>query len=181
MKSFISYLNESVEQSKYVFLIKIAGEIPDHCEDAMKQAIEKYKVSKFEKLRTTPIQATLPDFPQIENAEVTIFKIELDYPTTSVVLHSCISENTGINSANIKVRSEKEEAEAELNSENCDKDSSSKPLLLSPYEKTKDPQLHGEKYISKFLKDLQKTSLEQYKGVNDQILAKKSPTEKNQG
>jgi len=179
-KQFIEYLIESVEQSTYSFVVKIAGDIPDHCEETMKQALSKYDVTLMEKVRTTPIQNKLPDFPQLENAEVTVYNVEVSYPTTSLILQSYIAEQTGISAANIKVRSIKEEEEAELNVENSEFDKKGNPLLLSDYEKGKQEPLHGEKAISNFLKSLQnkKHTLTQYKGVNDQLLAKKSPKEK---
>lgn len=182
MKTFVEYLKESIDQNKYKFIIKIAGDIPEHCEDTMRKALDKYQVSSFNKLRTTPIQKKLPDFPTMENSQVTVYETILDYPTTSTVLHSYVSENIGVPSANIKILSDAESQEHELNSENCEA-KKDKPLLLKPLDKEKQPELHGEKHISKFLKELQKTKhgLEQYKGVNDQLLAKLSPKESNKG
>jgi len=181
-KPFIEYLIESVEKSVYTFVVKIAGDIPDHCEETMKQSLQKYDVMICEKIKTTPIQQKLTDFPQLENAEVTVFNIEVAYPTTSLVLQSYISEQTGISLSNIKVRSTKEEEEAELNAANADDNKSKKALLLTDLEKEKQQPLHGEKAISSFLKSLQnKSSLTPYKGVNDQILAKTLPKEKNKG
>lgn len=53
---------------------------------------------------------------------------------------------------------------------------------MSDYEKTPKGEvdrLHGEKHKSNFLKELSKTQkdhgMTQYKGVNDQLLAKKMP------
>ena len=86
MKTFIEYLNESQEAKKYVFKIKVAGTIPDHCEDVMKTSLEKYKVESFSKGKTTPIQKTIVDFPTLENESVTTYDVELCYPTTSCVL-----------------------------------------------------------------------------------------------
>ena len=44
MKSFIEYLTESKEEKKYSFKIKIAGDLPENCEDVMETALQKYKV-----------------------------------------------------------------------------------------------------------------------------------------
>jgi hypothetical protein len=180
MKSFIDYLIESVEKSKYTFVVKIAGDIPDHCEETMKQSLSKFDLMLLEKVRTTPIQQTLPDFPQMENAEVTVYNVEVAYPTTSLVLQSYIAEQTGLSLSNIKVRSSKEEDDVIENELRSTIDKKSKPLLLTDYDKVKTNPLHGEKAISSFLKSLQnKAALTQYKGVNDQILAKSLPKEKN--
>lgn len=181
MKSFKDYLIESTEEKKYTFKIKIAGELPEHIEDTMKAALEKYKVSGFSKGKTTPIQAKLSDFPTLENTQMTIFNIDLDYPTTSQVLTAYMAETTGVDSCCIRVRSLKEEEEAELNAEHLEEENT-EALLMKDYEKENNQNLVGEKHISSFLKELAKTSKDnqptQYKGVNDKILAKNAPKEK---
>lgn len=180
MRTFKEYLKESQEDRKYSFKIKIAGDLPENCEDVMKSIFKKYECCNFTKIRTTPIQSKLVDFPQLENAEVTIFEADFEYPTTSSVLSSYISENTGITADRIKVRSPKEEAEAELNAEHSEEDKKKQALLTQDYDKENNQSLVGEKKVSNFLKELQKArvEIEQYKGVNDQLLAKKAPKEK---
>lgn len=181
MKSFKEYLIESLEEKKYVFKVKLAGDLPEHIEDTMKAALEKYKVSSFSKGKTTPIQAKLLDFPTLENTNMTIFDVELEYPTTSQVLTSYIAEHTGIQACCIKVRSLKEEEEAELNSANLE-ETDKEALLNQDYQKENNQHLVGEKQISNLLKELAKASKEnqpkQYKGINDKILAKSAPKEK---
>lgn len=182
MKSFKDYLIESVEEKKYSFKIKIAGELPEHVEDTMKAALDKYKVSSFSKGKTTPIQAKLTDFPTLENTHMTIFDVELDYPTTSQVLTAYMSEQTGIDPCCLRVRSLKEEDEVELNNEHMSDDSKKTALLSQDYQKENNQELVGEKKISSLLKELAKISKEsqptQYKGINDKILAKSAPKEK---
>lgn len=182
MKSFKDYLIESTEEKKYSFKIKVAGELPEHFEDAAKMALQKYQVSSFTKGKTTPIQAKLVDFPTLENMQVTVFDIDLMYPTTSQVLTSYMAENTGVDPCCMRVRSLKEEEESELNAENfVNKDKSA--LLTQDYQKENHQDLVGEKRISNFLKELAKTNKEtqpeQYKGVNEKILAKSAPKEKS--
>jgi len=181
MKSFKEYLIESIEEKKYTFKLKVAGDLPEHFEDTAKAALDKYQVSSFSKGKTTPIQAKLADFPTLENQQVTIFDIELDYPTTSQVLTSYISEHTGLNPCCIKVRSLKEEEEAEINAEHLDEESK-ESLLLKDYQKENNQNIVGDKHVASFLKELAKQSKEkqptQYKGVNEKILAKNAPKEK---
>lgn len=180
MKSFSEYLIESVEEKKYTFKIKIAGELPENCEDVMETALKKYDVTKFTKSKTVPIQAKVPDFPTMENVEVCVFDVELTYPTTSQVLTSYMSEQTGLSLDRIRVRSPLEEAEVELNVEHADaKDG--KALLSQDYQKENNQNTVGDKGVSNFLKELAKSrkELEQYKGINDSILAKKLPKEKS--
>lgn len=182
MKSFKDYLTESVEEKKYSFKIKIAGDLPEHFEDAAKAALQKYQVSSFNKGKTTPIQAKLVDFPTLENRQVTVFDIDLDYPTTSTVLTSYVAEHTGVDPCCIRVRSLKEEEEAELNAQNL-VDSNDESLLTQDYTKENNQNIVGDKHVSNFLKELAKTSKEhqptQYKGVNEKILAKSAPKEKS--
>lgn len=182
MKSFKEYLTESVEEKKYSFKIKIAGDLPEHFEDAARAALQKYQVSSFNKGKTTPIQAKLVDFPTLENLQVTVFDIDLDYPTTSTVLTSYISEHTGVDPCCVRVRSLKEEEEAELNAQNL-VDSNKESLLTKEYAKENNQDLVGDKHVSSFLKELAKSSKDhqpaQYKGVNEKILAKSAPKEKS--
>lgn len=182
MKRFAEYLMEAKDEAKYCFKIKVAGQIPEHCEDAMKAALQKFSVANFTKTKTTPIQAKLVDFPEMENAEVTIFDADVEYPTTSFVVANLIAEHTGIPAGRIRVRSAKEEEEAELNAENCQADPSGESVLTQDYEKESNQNTVGDKGVSNFLKELAKVRKDhepqQYKGVNDAILAKKAPVEK---
>lgn len=181
MRSFKEYLIESQEAKKYAFKIKIAGDLPENCEDVMETALKKYEVSKFAKTKTTPIQAKVPDFPTMENVQVCVFDIELTYPTTSQVLTSYMAEQTGLSADRIRVRSPLEEAEAELNAEHAIKEDN-KALLTQEYQKENNQDKVGDKGVSNFLKELTKTRKNteptQYKGVNDALLAKKAPKEK---
>jgi len=182
MKSFKEYLTENIEEKKYSFKIKVAGELPEHFEDAAKAALQKYQVASFNKGKTTPIQAKLVDFPTLENLQVTVFDIDLDYPTTSTVLTSYMAEHTGVDPCCIRVRSLKEEEEAELNAQNLI-DSDKEALLTQEYTKENNQNLVGDKHVASFLKELSKASKEhqpsQYKGVNEKILAKSAPKEKS--
>lgn len=177
MKSFKEYLIENFEEKKYPFKIKIAGDLPENCEDCMKSALNKYEVSKFNKVKTTPIQPKLLDFPEMSNSQVTIWEVELNYPTTSAVLKNNLMAETGLDGCCIKVRSPAEEAESELNVENLEQEKK-EALLNQDYEKSNNQAEVGQKKISSLLKELSKMSKEsapkQYKGVNDQLLGKVS-------
>jgi len=181
MRSFKEYLAENIEEKKYAFKVKIAGDLPENCEDVMETILKKYEVAKFAKSKTTPIQAKLRDFPTMENAQVNIFEVELSYPTTSTVLTNYISEHTGITADRIRVRSPLEEAESELNSEHVD-EKDGKALLTQDYQKENHQDKVGDKGVASLLKELTKARKDsgptQYKGVNDAILAKKLPKEK---
>jgi hypothetical protein len=184
MKSFAEYLTENLEEKKYSFKIKIAGDLPEHCEDVMETALQQYKVSKFNKGKTSPIQSNLLDFPNVKNSSMTVFEAEVDYPATSAVIAELISNKTGIGRDCICVRTPLEEANWEIENENnLNKDEKKKgSILTQDYSKENNQNLVGEKHLSSFLKDLAKqrkeTKVEQVKGINDEILAKKLHSEK---
>lgn len=183
MKRFLDYLTESVAEKKYAFKIKLAGDLPEHCEDVLESALQQFQVSRFIKGKTSPIQASLLDFPTVKNSSMTVFEVELDYPTTSAVLSELIANSTGVSRENIRVRTPLEEENIELETAHLD-EKNEKALLTQDYEKSNVQNLVGEKYISNFLKDLAKTRKEteptQVKGANDQLLAKKSHKEKTE-
>lgn len=181
MKSFIEYLIESQEEKIYSFKLKVAGEMPDNFEDVVETCLKKYECCKFSKSKSVPIQENLPDFPDLKNLEVTVFDIDCKYPTTSQVLTGYIAEHTGIQVNNIKVRSirEEEAAQVEINPET----QGGKALIgQCDFPKVNHQNIVGEKHVSSFLKELakerKKNEPQPYKGVNDQLLAKKPPREK---
>jgi hypothetical protein len=184
MKSYIDYLTESAQDKKYAFKIKIAGDLPDNCEDCMETALQQYKVSRFTKGKSTPIQANLLEFPTVKNSSMTVFEVEVDYPATSAVITELVATSTGINRDCIRVRTPLEEANWEIENENAvnEEDDKKESLLTQAYAKENHQDLVGEKKVSNFLKDLAKarkeSKVEQVKGVNDALLAKKLHTEK---
>ena len=185
MKRFTQYLKESTEEKKYLFKIKIAGDLPENSEDCMETSLQKYNVSKFTKGASTPIQETLLDFPEIKNSRMTVFEVELDYPTTSAVVTELIAEATGISKECIRVRTPQEESNWEIENQNSVQSKEKtpyKPLLTQEYEKSDAQKLVGDKHVTSFLKELSKLSkdsgIKQYTGINDALLAKKPHKEK---
>jgi len=91
-----------------------------------------------------------------------------------------ISGALGVPVTNVKVRNMREEAEFDLNHANDGK--SGESLLNKDHEVSSEAQdLVGDKHTMSLLKELgkRKKTTEQYTGVNDAILAKKSPSEKS--
>lgn len=184
MKSFVDYLKESKEEKKYTFKIKVAGDLPEHCEDVMETSMQKYQVSKFTKGKSSPIQANLVDFPTVKNASVTVFEVELDYPTTSSVLAELLANSTGISRDCIRVRTPLEDAVIDLENTYSADEKSKESLLTKDYPKENFQDKVGQKHVTSFLKDLAKARKEnqpvQYKGANEALLAKKVPTAKSE-
>jgi hypothetical protein len=54
MKSFIDYLVESVEEKKYVFKIKVAGDLSEEFNTKLKGALEKFVQDKIKVLVREP-------------------------------------------------------------------------------------------------------------------------------
>lgn len=177
MKSFKDYLTES--KQTYDFKIKIAGECPENCSETIKAALGEYDCASCSSCKKSPIQETHYDFPQHKNVEVSVLEVSLNYPATSQQVRHAVSNALGLTESCVIVRSPAEEAESILNHAN-DK-STDESLLEKEYdEKTDGQDLVGEKQKFNLLKQLSKTKHqgEQYKGVNEKLLAKKAPSEK---
>lgn len=102
MRSFKEYLTES--KKTYDFKVKIAGTVSAENEALLKGLLEKFQVNSFKKTGTTPIQALPLDFPKIKHAEVHIYEVNLEYPTTHWELHEYISNNMRIGQDQIVIR-----------------------------------------------------------------------------
>ena len=175
------YIAESVKT--YNFKIKIAGELREDTVEKLNVALKKYDCDGVGKGKRTPIQEAPLDFPEMKNTHVTIFDIACRYPVTSHVLTQYLSEKLSMSASCIRVRNPGEEAEIESNAQAISRvgQSSTEALLNQPYETSDNQKLVGDKRNIDFLKELSqfKHEGEQYKGVNDQLLAKNTPKEKS--
>jgi hypothetical protein len=175
MKSFKDYLIES--KQTYDFKIKIAGECAADCGKHIKHALSMYDATCSAGNRS-PIQESHIDFPEHKNCEVTVFEVSLNYPATSEQIRACVAEHLKKTESSIKVRNPEEEAEAVLNHANDEPTGES--LLEKPLEEVDGQSVVGDKHTMSLLKELGKNKrvLDQVKGTNDKILAKKAPSEK---
>lgn len=191
MKSFSQYLYES--KQTYDFKIKIVGDLPEKFDHTLRSSLEKYSCLSMDK-STTPVQKLPLDFPEYANANVHIYEVCLEYPCVSNILRNYVSEVSGIPESRVVVRTEYDPTE-EYQKMMDDKDSPAAHakngkydiMLMDPEmgsaESDKDAQnMVGEKHMMNFLKELnkQKHTLEQHKGVNDEILAKSMPKDSTQ-
>ena len=103
-KSFKEHLSESAAEKKRDFRIKVAGDFSKDQESSLKTMLEKYTVSKFKKLKTTPVCEFPLDFPALKNCEVSIFEVVLDYPVTTFELTEYLSTTLKVNKQNLVVR-----------------------------------------------------------------------------
>jgi hypothetical protein len=110
MKTFKEYLSES--KKTYDFKIKIAGEVDSGYDTYLKSILEKFAVSGFKKVGKTPTQALPLDFPRVKNAEVNVYEVSLDYPTTTFELREYITSQCKLGMDHVVVRSPNEPTEA---------------------------------------------------------------------
>jgi hypothetical protein len=173
MKSFKDYLTES--KKTYEFKIKFAGECPKDCSSKIKEALSMYDVSNVSEGTGTPIQESHYDFPTHKNVEVTTYNVTVNYPVNSPEVRAAIVNKLKMAESCVVVRTPGEEAESILNHANDAKKEGA--LLEKGYDKENNQKVVGDKHVNSFLKELSKNKKEltQYKGTNDQILAKKSP------
>lgn len=152
MKNFKEYLSESTR--KYDFRIKIAGDVSAEQEGLIKALLGKFQLAEFKKAGTTPIQELPLDFPKIRNAEVNIYEVTLDYPSTQWELQEYLCANTTIVPESLVVRRAGEPLEeyqqpAEARTE----------ALLTDGEYKESPNanfddFYGDKYNTGFVKEL---------------------------
>jgi len=175
MKSFQEYIAES--KKTYPFTIKVCGDLSESADKIMKSAMHRFTVNKLSKGKKTPIQSMPLDFPGQSNAEVHVFEVDLQYPTTSAVLTELLADQLQISPAKIRVRTPGEMAEMALNLEH--NQASDESFLLKDYADENNQDLVGQKHVVNFLKELgkQEHTLQPVAGVNDQLLAKTVPTE----
>ena len=176
MKNFNEYLTESAKT--YPFRIKVAGELPENFNKSLKGLLEKFSCKKLSTGSKTPIQETPLDFPQLKNLEVSIFEAELCYPTTTPELTNYISSALKLPLTHLKVKSPFDPTE-EYQDEMQEIEKEKKEALLNQdYEKSpKENQGQvGQKRAMSLIKELSKIKHggEQYKGVNDELLAAKA-------
>lgn len=162
MKTFKEYLSES--KKVYSFKVKVAGELPENFESQLKERLERCKVVTFEKMATTPVQKVPLDFPNISNAEVTIYDVILEYPITSPEIVREIKD-IGLDEDTFRVRGSGEPSEIDQIA--MDNELTKTSLLSDPHyteaEKIKHKEYFGDDFNKGFLKDLEKTAKERKK------------------
>lgn len=154
MKHFKEYLQESLQQKKYEFRVKVAGDFTNEQETKLKSMLERFQVNAFKKVGVTPIQALPLDFPQVKNCEVNIYEVTLDYPTTQQELTEYLSSGLEVSKQRLVVRRPGEPTEEYQHEESAREGA----LLNDPdYKEAGNPQFedfYGDKYNSGFVKEL---------------------------
>ena len=174
-KTLTEYLSESTKT--YWFKLKIAGEIDEHIiSDKLPLILQKFGLLGYTEAYRTPIQSTPPDFPNMENTRVTSWDFEVKYPTITPILENIFSTDLGIPAACVLVHTPTDPLELERM--DIQKQS---PLLntddMGAAQETAwafgtDVVLSG--LLADLLTHPRKLG-NQYKGVNDCILADSAP------
>jgi hypothetical protein len=153
MKTFIDYLTES--KKTYAFKIKVAGDLDKDFNSNLKTCLERFSIVKMSAGKSTPIQEVPLDFPEHSNCSVTIYEVEVNYPTTTQVLTDYISSNCGCSVKDLRVRTGNEPTEQYQQS----MDAEPQPVLgEAEPESTGAQELVGQKRVSDFLKELEADS-----------------------
>ena len=152
IKSFKDYLYES--KKSYPFKVKIAGDFTVEQESILKTLLAKYQIVEFKKSAKTPVQAFPLDFPRLNNTEVNIWEVTLDYPVTSHELMSYLGNGLRINEQRIVVRNPLEPSEEYQQPPKT----YNGPLLTDPnYKESPNAdfnEYYGDKYNASFVKAL---------------------------
>ena len=167
MKAFTEYLQESVK--KYDFKVKIAGDVTKEHEQRLESVLQRFKITSFKKTGTTPVQQFPLDFPKLQNQQVSIYEVTVDYPTTTAELTEYISSNLQIAKESLAVRRPGEPTE-----EYQEPKEKREGALLNDGEYKESPNakfedFYGDKYNSGFVKELNDILKLQRKARGEQI------------
>ena len=178
MSTFKQYLAES--KKVYTFKVKIAGDVDKKISEAMKIALSKFECTSVSAPKRTPITENPYDFPNLKFTHVNIFDVTCNYPGTTQEVHASLAETLRVKLGHIIVRTDLEEVEQDFAIAGKNRIGTKAPALLNNpnLEDVNGQDLVGDKKAMSFLKELGKTSHKgtEYKGVNDQLLAKSAPT-----
>lgn len=154
MKNFTEYLAEGSESRKHTFRIKVAGDFESDQETKLKSMLERWVVSKFKKVGTTPIQEVPLDFPQLKNCDVKIYEVELNYPATQQELTEFLSAGLSINKQRFVVKRPGEPTEEYQEPKEKREGALLDDANYSEVENAKFEDYYGDKYNSGFVKEL---------------------------
>lgn len=152
MKTFKDYLTES--KRVYDFKIKIAGEMEAGYDAHLKSVLEKFSVASFKKTGKTPTQALPLDFPRVKNAEVNVYEISLNYPTTTFELRELITAQCKLGTDHVVVRSPNEPTESYQEDGEAREGSLLQDSEYKEAEAVDSSKYYGDKYNASFVKTL---------------------------
>jgi len=152
MKSFKEHLTES--KRTYQFKVKIAGDVTAEQETCFKTLLDKYHVTEFKKTGKTPVQALPLDFPKLQNSEVSIYEVSVDYPVASFELQNYLAAGLKINEQSIVVRNPNEPSERYQEPTEKREGALLDDATYSEHPNVDSTTVYGDKYNASLIKTL---------------------------
>lgn len=118
----MSLLRKYMSDKKYHYRVKAVIELDDDAMSRIERAIAKYVPVEIGRVEKTIFQRNPLDFPGIENREVYIVDITLEYPASSYILQQELKFALNIPEKFIVVRGENEPTEVENQRLNAEAD-----------------------------------------------------------
>lgn len=118
----MSLLRKYLSDKKYHYRVKTVIELDDDAMSRIERAIAKYVPVDISSVEKTIFQRNPMDFPGIENREVYIVDITLEYPASSYILQQELKMALNIPEKFIVVRGENEPTEVENQRLNAEAD-----------------------------------------------------------
>ena len=175
MKTFKEYLTES--KKTFGFRIKVADhELDGETLDKIERGLSAFRMSDMSKVTRGPI-TRYREFAKLGPVGCEMFDVVTDYPAIPPQVQQEIHVATGIPLSHIYVSTDKHDDASVMPEPTSDENAS--PILdTEEMSTTVSGQEHvGLKKVESLLKELgrEKNAGTQYKGVNDEILAKSAP------
>ena len=171
-KRFIQYVAETKTEYKYTLKFAIP-EMTDYMVDCLEECLGKYQLRTASAFKTTPIQESPLDFPNVKNMPVQIAEITMGYPASLDFLRVTLGNALGISPQQIAVYSENDPRQIETDlflersSPDFKKNYVTKLGSLEeenkegmPYTDAAKSEHYGEGYNTKFLQELAKVQKE---------------------
>lgn len=169
MKTYKEYLTES--KRTFEFRVKIADrDITLELREKIEQSLAAYKLVDISKPKRLPVERT-NEFSQLGPVERHQFDIKVEYPTIPDAVRQTIHACTGVPLSCIRVVNLAADDQEQDPVSNHEQGSVLNNEL--PAGSGKEQDVVGGRRVSSLLKELEKIKHgdEQYKGVNDDILA----------
>lgn len=167
MTTLLEYIEQM--QTKHDIRIKFCCPVTDEMMDKIERHLQRYDAEKVSSPKKTILQTRPMDFPQVESAEIYIIDFVSNLPVSNEMLKQELARLLIVSEGEIVVRNQADPIEIEQEEEKFkDKDTEYKVKLGTDYDKSeksdvKPDELYGDKYNTKFLKELKKLSDERKK------------------
>jgi len=139
MKSFAQYLVET--RQTFDYRIKILGDVDAELINALEEKLQQFDVVSMTEPKSTPIQKTLPDFPEAENDSMTFMDVTFNYPATPPQITQ-MAELLGMNPNHLIIQT----ADSGEDPENAESKKASEYYAADPYKR----EIVGNEYSSDF-------------------------------